>query len=123
MTQSYTITKSKPVFALIGTTVTALAKIDQNQDSNISFMEGANAAQTIGFKAIATFRGDIKDLRNELTDLDEAEKAELNEELARNLEMYSRKVEALTERAIKIVVDIIDLVIDVQKPEEAFDVN
>ena len=108
------IQSTKPIFGLLGATITALANIDTNDDGIIQFAETANAVQTIVIKALPAIGG-ISNLKAELTDLDELEKEELVLELSTELDLENDVTEVFVERTVGIVLDIADLLIEISQ--------
>lgn len=111
----------KPVAAIIANAVTAVANIDSNQDGKIQTVEYFNAAQSIVIKVITNSNIDVQALAKEAQDLDADEKKEIGAVIERETEMPSAKAEQLVERGIKLVVDAVDFVIDLQRPAEEFE--
>lgn len=118
--KNHGIENLKPAFRLVGTTVTAVANIDTNQDGSIQGMEIFNAVQQVVVKAIADRPESLPALKQELMDLDEQEKEELYAIVEREVKMPRPKTEKLTERIIKIIIEAFDLVVDATTPDEAF---
>jgi len=115
--ETYGIDNVKPAFRIVAGTVTAVANIDSNQDGSIQGMEIFNAVQQVVVKAIADRPESLPALKSELLDLSEAEITELNQVIEREVSMPSEKVEKLTERIIKIILEVFDLIVDAITPD------
>ena len=115
----YGIDNLKPTARIIGSAITSVANLDANKDGNISGGEIVTSVWQLSSKVLGN-RPDLKALKNEGLDLNEAEKAELVEIVAQETVMPRKKVEVLVERGVAIVLDLVDFIIDAQKPEEAF---
>lgn len=113
------IEESKVVFSLFGTTVRAIANIDTDGDGSIETLEILNGVQTIALKALRDLPN-IGAFRAEAGDYTEVEKAELLNDLADETQFTSAKLDALFDRAMSIILNTIDLVIDARRPESDF---
>ena len=118
--ENYGIENAKPAFRIVGGVVTAVANIDSNKDGTIQGMEIFNAVQQVVVKAIADRPQDLAGLKKELLDISDAEQKELNQIVSDTISMPNPKVEKLTERIIKIILEVFDLIVDATTPDEAF---
>jgi hypothetical protein len=91
--ENYGIENVKPAFRIVGGVVTAVANIDSNKDGTIQGMEVFNAVQQVVVKAIADRPQDLPALRNELTDISDAEQKELNQIISDSISMPNPDVE------------------------------
>jgi len=120
LVEKYGIDESKKVFSIVATGITAVSNLDSNQDGHIKTIEVLNAIQVVAIKVIGG-TPNLIEFRKEATDYSEAEKAILVDGIAADVEMPRKKVEVLVERALAIVLDTVDLVIDAQRPDEDFE--
>lgn len=118
--EKYGIEESKPTVEIITTAITSVANLDTNQDGDIQALEVLNALQTVAFKVIRRVPN-LAQLRLEVTDYSEAEKQELRQLIIAQVDMPSAKVEYLVERALNILIDLVDFAMEVQKPAEEFE--
>jgi len=118
--EQYGIEETKPTLEIITTTITAVANMDSNKDGDIQTIEVLNSLQLVAFKVIRQIP-DIKKLRQEATDYSEAEKEEIYNIIKANVSMPKAKIEYLVERALNIIIDLVDFVMEMQKPDEEFE--
>jgi len=119
-TESYGIEQTKITAGIITTAITSIANLDSNQDGNVQALEILNALQNVAFKVIRKVP-DLTQLKLEVTDYSEAEKAQIAAQIVAEVEMPAAKTEYLVERGINIVIDVIDFIMEVQKPAEYFE--
>lgn len=116
------ITSSKPIFQLVGTAIYSVVNIDSNKDGQVTTLEVLGAVQIVAFQVIKDVPN-LKEFRKEAADYTEAEKEELIRDLVQTTNFAKAKLAVLFERGTKIVLDIIDFVIDARRPEEDFEPN
>lgn len=116
--EEHGITQSKRVFGIIGTAITSVAGIDQNQDKRISGMEVLLAVQGVASKVFLQGVPDIEGFKQEATDYDPAEKAALVQIVRQETTLTTKRIEYLIEEMIRIVLDIADLIVEMLKKDE-----
>ncbi|MEL7118618.1 MAG: hypothetical protein AAFO07_04235 [Bacteroidota bacterium] len=117
---NYGIEESNKIVSIATTAYLSIKNIDTNQDSKVQTLEVLNALQINAVKVLAN-TPDLAVLRNEVTDYTEEEKEELITNLAENIETKTVKAKVIFERTTSIILDTIDLIIDIRKPEEDFE--
>lgn len=113
------IEESRPVLAILGTTIRSVVNIDTNQDGDIQLIEMLNAVQTVAVKVIRKIPN-LAQFRAEASDYTESEKEELINDLAVEIGIPRIKMQVLVVRGAKLVLDIIDFVIDAGRPDADF---
>lgn len=118
--EQYGIEETKPTIEIITTAISSVANLDSNQDGDIQTIEVLNALQVVAFKVIRRIPK-LDKLRQEVTDYSEKEKQEIYAIVRAQVSMPKPKVEYLVERAINIIIDLADFVMEVQKSDDEFE--
>ena len=110
----------KPIARIVGTTVNGIINMDENGDGEIQTREILGSVGSVAFSVLGE-NLNLKEAGRESLDLTEEEKSELTQIIVENSQFEQPKATALVERAVKIVLDIFDFIVDLKRPEEAFE--
>lgn len=110
----------KPTAKIIAISASKIINIDENQDGKVSTREILGAVGDVAISVIGQ-TPNLRESGKEALDLSEAEKIELVSLIMDQLNLTSAKANALVNRALSIVLNIFDFVIDVQRPNEYFE--
>lgn len=116
----YPITESLKVADIVGTGIASVSNLDTNKDGAIGTIEVLNAVQVNAFKVISN-TPNLGELRKEATDYTEEEKDQIIEKIAQQNSFAKPKAKAIFERALRLAIDGIDLVIDIRRADADFE--
>lgn len=116
------IEQSEIVAGILGTTVRSIINIDTNQDGEIQLLEGLNAVQVIAVKVIRKIP-DLNTFKLEIKDYTEGEKDQLIDQISAEMGIEKAKTRELVKRGARIILDVIDLIIDAGRPASDFEIR